>query len=64
LEAELQRNPDAEWQQQKASEIAGTLQKGQRGTWRELFTHRDREIFKGVAGEALVAWGYEKDLSW
>ena len=63
LEAELQQNPDADWQQQKASEIASTLQKGQRGTWRELFTPRDLEIFKGVAGEALVAWGYEKDLS-
>ncbi len=64
LTAELEQNPDADWQQQKASEIAGALTKGQRGTWRELFTPRDRQIFKQIAGEALIAWGYEKDLDW
>jgi hypothetical protein len=64
LQAELQQNPDADWQQQKASEIAAPLAKGQRGTWRELFTPGDRQIFKQAAGEALINWGYEKDLSW
>jgi len=64
LNAELRQNPDADWQQQKAAEIAGSLTKGQRGTWRELFTPRDRQIFKGAAGETLITWGYEKDLSW
>lgn len=59
LDAELQQNPDADWQQQKAAEIAGALTKGQRGTWRELFTARDRQIFKDAAGEVLAAWGYE-----
>jgi hypothetical protein len=58
LDAELQQNPDADWQQQKAGEIAGALQKGKRGTWREIFTPRDREIFDIVAGETLAAWGY------
>jgi Sulfotransferase family len=64
LNTELGQNPDADWQQHKASEIAGTLTKGQRGTWRELFTPRDRQIFKQAAGDTLVAWGYEKDLDW
>ena len=64
LENEMQQNPDADWQQQKSAEIAGSLQKGQRGTWRELFTDKDRQIFKQAAGETLITWGYEKDLGW
>jgi hypothetical protein len=59
LHAELEQNPDADWQQQKASEIASALTKGQRGTWRELFTRRDRHIFQETAGEVLSAWDYE-----
>ncbi len=64
LENELQQNPDAEWQQQKSAEIASSLQKGRRGTWSELFTDRDRQMFKQIAGETLIDWGYEKDLDW
>jgi LPS sulfotransferase NodH len=64
LESEMQQNPDAEWQQQKSAEIAGSLQKGRRGTWRELFTDRDRQIFKQAAGETLMAWGYENSMDW
>ena len=60
LEARWQQNPDADWQQQKAGEIAGASQKGKRGTWRELFTPRDREIFQDAAGETLAAWGFTK----
>jgi len=61
---ELRKNPDADWQQQKSAEIAGSLTKGQRGTWQELFTPRDRQIFKEIAGQTLIQWGYEKDLDW
>lgn len=57
-------NPDADWQQQKAEEIASPLQKGQHGSWRELFNARDRQVFKTIAGETLIQWGYERDLSW
>lgn len=64
LNTELEQNPDAEWQQHKAAEIAASLNKGQRGTWRELFTPRDRQIFKQAAGDTLINWGYETDLSW
>ena len=64
LDAELERNPDADWQQHKAAEIATSLSKGQRGTWRELFTARDQQIFKQASGETLITWGYEPDLNW
>jgi hypothetical protein len=62
LTAELAQNPDADWQQHKAGEIAAPLQKGQRGTWREVLTPRDRAIFAEVAGETLTAWNYVKEI--
>lgn len=62
--AELRENPDADWQQQKAGNIAKGLQKGKRGSWREFFTPRDRKIFKEVAGETLIAWKYEANPDW
>jgi hypothetical protein len=55
---ELNQNPDAQWQQEKASEIAGILQKGKKGYWKEMFTARDREIFWSEAGDTLTKWGY------
>ena len=61
LTAELAQNPDADWQQQKASEIAQSLRKGKRGSWREMFTPRDRRIFHEIAGETLQAWGFGLD---
>lgn len=64
VETEMQLNPDADWQNQKAGEIASPLQKGKQGTWRELFTPRDREVFKRIAGRTLVDWGYEAGLDW
>ena len=55
---ELSQNPDAQWQQEKASEIAGILQKGKQGSWKDMFTARDRDIFWSVAGKTLTKWGY------
>ena len=60
LAAELAHNPDADWQQVKAGEIAGALTKGKRGTWQELFTARDREVFQQIAGAVLSEWKYER----
>jgi hypothetical protein len=57
--AEVHQNLDAEWQLKKASEIAIALQKGKHGSWRDMFTSRDRQVFNEVAGETLRAWGYE-----
>jgi LPS sulfotransferase NodH len=64
IQAELTENPDADWQQEKDSQIASPLNKGKAGSWQSMFTRRDREVFKQIAGETLVAWDYEKDLSW
>lgn len=58
LEQEFAQNPDAEWQQQKAGDIASALKKGKAGSWRNLFTSRDRQIFWEIAGETLQAWNY------
>jgi hypothetical protein len=58
LAGELRQNPDADWQQQKAIDIAQSLQKGKQGSWREMFTLRDREIFHQIGADTLKTWGY------
>ncbi len=62
--AEMASNPDEEWQSQRNGDIASFLAKGQAGNWRTLFSPSDKALFKQVAGDALVKWGYEKDSSW
>ena len=62
--AELESNPDADWQKQKAGELVEPLEKGRQGSWRNLFTAHDRLIFKKLAGQALIAWDYEQSLDW
>jgi sulfotransferase family protein len=62
--AEMSANPDEVWQEERDSTLASFLPRGQTGNWRSLFTERDRKLFKEVAGETLVKWGYEKDLGW
>ena len=62
--AELESNPDADWQKHKAGELVGPLEKGKQGSWRNLFTIHDRQIFKELAGQALIDWGYEHNLDW
>jgi hypothetical protein len=59
LEDEMQSNPDADWQQQKAGGMASGIQKGRRGNWQNVFTPRDRQIFQEIAGQTLMDWGYE-----
>ena len=59
LQAELGSNPDRDWQRQKAGELVSPLQKGKSGSWRDLFTERDKAIFREAAGEALDRWGYD-----
>jgi LPS sulfotransferase NodH len=62
LQAELSSNPDWDWQRRKAGELIGPLQKGKSGTWREMFTARDRAIFHKIAGDTLAAWDYEATI--
>ena len=40
------------------------FRKGVAGEWKNVFTGRDRRIFREEAGELLVRLGYEKDHGW
>jgi LPS sulfotransferase NodH len=62
--AAMGSNPDEEWQAQRDESIASFLPKGQAGNWRLLFNPRDKAIFKEIAGDSLVNWGYETDFNW
>jgi hypothetical protein len=42
----------------------GKYRKGIAGDWKNVFTERDREIFKEAAGDLLIELGYEKDDAW
>jgi hypothetical protein len=64
ITTEMASNPDEEWQAQRNGDISSFLPKGQAGNWQRLFTARDKAIFKEVAGEMLVKWGYEKSVDW
>jgi hypothetical protein len=64
LKAEMESNPDEEWQAKRNEGIASFLPKGHAGNWERLFTARDKSLFKEVAGEMLIKWNYEKDLNW
>jgi hypothetical protein len=59
VDSELTRNPDADWQQEKASLIAPSLIKGKHGSWRVMFTQPDLQIFNQIAGDTLKRWDYE-----
>lgn len=64
LRDEMASNPDEEWQAKRNEGIASFLPKGQAGNWQRLFTEKDKSVFKEVAGDMLVKWKYERDLSW
>jgi hypothetical protein len=61
---EMGQNLDEAWQAKRNDTIASFLPKGKAGNWRNIFTQHDRQVFKEVAGEMLVKWGYEKDNNW
>jgi hypothetical protein len=61
---EMASNPDEEWQAKRNEDIASFLPKGHAGNWQRLFTARDKSLFKEVAGEMLIKWGYEKSGDW
>jgi len=64
IRTEMLSNPDEQWQAERDEDIASFLPKGQSGNWQRLFTEKDKSVFKDVAGELLVKWGYEQDLNW
>lgn len=61
---EMEVNPDEDWQRRAAGDLVSNLEKGKRGSWRELFTARDKKLFKELAGDFLIEWGFEQDLEW
>jgi LPS sulfotransferase NodH len=61
---EMNSNPDEEWQSRRGQDIASFLAKGKAGNWRSLLTARDRDVFKEMAGNALVHWKYERSRDW
>jgi hypothetical protein len=64
LADELSSNPDKEWQLQKAGDLVEPLKKGKAGSWKQLFTPRDKQVFREIAGETLKTWEYENSLDW
>jgi len=64
IRAEMESNPDEEWQAERNGGIASFLRKGQAGNWQRLFTARDKSVFKEIAGDLLVKWKYEKGWNW
>lgn len=64
LDTELAANPDKDWQHEKSEDLAQFIPKGRQGSWHNLFTEHDKSVFKQVAGELLIKWGYEKDMEW
>ena len=62
MNSELIQDPDADWQQEKASKISFSLNKGKPGSWRDIFTQKDLQIFERIAGETLEEWGYETSM--
>jgi len=64
IRKEMRLNPDAEWQSRRGQRLASILAKGRAGNWRTLFTTRDRDVFKDVAGDVLLKWKYEDSPKW
>jgi hypothetical protein len=62
--AEMNRNPDSDWQRKIANDLIAQFEKGKQGSWRDLFTSQDVAVFKEIASQTLIDWGYEKDLDW
>jgi hypothetical protein len=50
--------------EEKKSSAAVTFRKGLSGDWRNVFTDKDREIFKEHAGDLLIELGYENGDDW
>ncbi len=60
LLTEMKQNPDAEWQIEKAEDIAHFIRKGKQGSWKNYFSDQDKKIYHQIAWEALSTWGYAR----
>jgi len=61
IQGEFISNPDADWQRHQERDLVANLKKGKSGSWRELFTEQDKEVFLEIAGDTLADWGYKTD---
>ena len=41
-----------------------TFRTGKSGNWKAVFTERQKDLFKEIAGDLLIELGYEKDYNW
>jgi hypothetical protein len=64
LKDEIHYNPDAPRQLELLPALEHSKYKGGPGIWRELMTARDRMIFKEIAGQTLIDYGFESTLDW
>jgi len=64
LKKEMKSNPDAKWQQESGASLIEPFQKGKINSWKKLFTQHDIKVYKEIAGDSLIKWGYEKDKNW
>lgn len=46
------------------SEDSPTFRAGRTGAWREAFTPKLKTIFKEIAGQTLIDYGYARDFDW
>lgn len=61
IDQEMAKNPDADWQRSKQQQVAEILRKGLPGSWRDIYTAGDLEIFEKTAGKTLLDWGYTEN---
>ena len=64
IKAEMESNPDEEWQAKRNEGIAAFLPKGHAGNWKRLFTAKNKAVFKEIAEDMLIKWKYENDSNW
>lgn len=64
----LQINVDKEWletlSQRMISTKSPTYRKGATQQWKEIFDPGTKQLFKEVAGDALIQYGYEDNYNW
>jgi hypothetical protein len=48
----------------RGQEAVSFFRKGVAGDWKNVFTERDKEDFKAIAGDLLIELGYEEDDGW
>jgi hypothetical protein len=64
LEIDLPSERVAEISKSIFSQGSRTFRKGKIGDWANHYTAEHKEVFKRVAGQALVAMGYEDSMEW